>query len=180
MIKHLLDSAMADIDLFSLAKIISNSASGLVGYYFARLNKSRYLPSPCPISVYYELYLSDHHNVKVEESGLFLDKSFPFVGATPDRIISCSCCGNACLEVKCLYSINYTSPDAADVFLPYLKRSNGKITLNRSRQYFTQCQVQIGVTGLNSCYFFIWTQHGFVIEKIQFEIEFWNDLKKKF
>ena len=29
MIKHLLDSAMADIDLFSLAKIISNSASGL-------------------------------------------------------------------------------------------------------------------------------------------------------
>ena len=50
-IKHLLDSAMADIDLFSLAKIISNSASGLVGYYFARLNKSRYPPSPCPISV---------------------------------------------------------------------------------------------------------------------------------
>ena len=53
MIKHLLDSAMADIDLFSLAKIISNSASGLVGYYFARLNKSLYPPSPCPISVYY-------------------------------------------------------------------------------------------------------------------------------
>ena len=41
------------IDLFSLAKIISNSASGLVRYYFARLNKSRYPPSPCPISVYY-------------------------------------------------------------------------------------------------------------------------------
>ena len=43
---------MADIDLFSLAKIISNSASGLVGYYFARLNKSRYPPLRCPISVY--------------------------------------------------------------------------------------------------------------------------------
>ena len=48
---------MTDIDLFSLAKIISNS--GLVGYYFARLNKSRYPPSPpCPVSVYYTLYRS--------------------------------------------------------------------------------------------------------------------------
>ena len=33
---------MADIDLFSLAKIISYSASDLVGYYFAHVNKSRY------------------------------------------------------------------------------------------------------------------------------------------
>ena len=67
MIKHLLDSAMADIDLFSLAKIISNSASGLVGYYFARLNKSRYPPSPCPISVYYltEVRFAERTRVKI-------------------------------------------------------------------------------------------------------------------
>ena len=78
MIKYLLDSAMADIDLFRLAKIISNSASCLVGYCFARLNKSRYPPSPCPISVYYQIiirscnwkqnalkYVSIKHNIYI-------------------------------------------------------------------------------------------------------------------
>ena len=51
---------MADIDLFSLAKIICNSASGLVGYYFALLNKYRYPPTPCPISVYYSTEVSQY------------------------------------------------------------------------------------------------------------------------
>lgn len=42
MINHLSDAAMADIDLFSLAKMISNSVFGLIGYHFARLNEFRY------------------------------------------------------------------------------------------------------------------------------------------
>ena len=42
---------MADIDLFSLAKTISNSACGLVRYCLSRLNKSPYPPLPYPINV---------------------------------------------------------------------------------------------------------------------------------
>ena len=41
-----------------------------------------------------------------------------------------------------------------------------------------QCQVQ-GVTGLEFCYFFVWTPHGFVIEKIQFDLEHRNNLKNE-
>ena len=40
-------------DLFSLAKIISNSPYGLVGYYMARLNKSPYPISPHRININY-------------------------------------------------------------------------------------------------------------------------------
>ena len=46
---------------------------------------------------------------KVEECGLFLLPEKPFIGCSPDRIVFC-CCGKSCLEIKCPYSINYTSP----------------------------------------------------------------------
>ena len=42
-------------DLFSLAKIISNSPYGLVGYYMARLNKSTYPISPHRININYSV-----------------------------------------------------------------------------------------------------------------------------
>ena len=38
--------------LFSLAKMISNSACGLVGYHLSRLNKSDNRPSPYRLTVY--------------------------------------------------------------------------------------------------------------------------------
>ena len=131
------------------------------------------------VNVFCDLFSENHKNVKVEECGLFLDKTLPVIGASPDRIISCPCCHKACLEVKCPYSISYTSPHDPKVDLPYFKRVDGKLSLHRSHQYFTQCQMQMGVTGLEFCYFFVWTQHGFVMEKIQFDLEFWNNLKKK-
>ena len=121
------------------------------------------------VNVFCDLFSENHKNVKVEECGLFLDKTLPVIGASPDRIISCSCCHKACLEVKCPYSISYTSPHDPNVDLPYLKRVDGKLSLHRSHQYFTQCQMQMGVTGLEFCYFFVWTQHGFVMEHIQFD-----------
>ena len=30
------------------------------------------------------------------------------MGASPDRLISCLCCGKACIKIKCPYSVNYT------------------------------------------------------------------------
>ena len=131
------------------------------------------------VNLFCDLFSEYHKNVKVEECGLFLDNTLPVIGTSPDRIISCSCYHKACLEVKCPYSISYTSPQDPNVDLPYLKRVDGKLSLHRSHQYFTQCQMQMGVTGLEFCYFFAWTQHGFVMEKIQFDLEFWNNLKKK-
>ena len=118
-----------------------------------------------------------HKNFKVFESGLFLDKIDPFIGASPDRIVTCDCCFKACLEVKCPYSINYTSPKDPNVSLPYLKNNNGEFTLNKKHKYYTQCQMQMGVTGCQACYFFVWTQHGYVMEKILFDLDFWLNLK---
>ena len=94
-----------------------------------------------------------HKNPKMIQCGLFLDKVSPVIGASPDRIFYCDCCPPACVEIKCPFSINYTSPLDSSISLPYVK--NGVI--NPKHKYFTQCMVQMGVTGLCRTYFVVWT-----------------------
>ena len=49
-----------------------------------------------------EMYLhrSQHENVKMSKCGLFISTDHPFLGATPDGIVDCSCCGKGVCEVK--------------------------------------------------------------------------------
>ena len=62
----------------------------------------------------------EHENLNVKQCGLLLDKTYPFIGASPDRIVKCDCHKNSCLEVKCLYPICHKSSTDSDVSLPYL------------------------------------------------------------
>jgi len=68
-------------------------------------------------------FSKQHINLKLHECGLFLDEKEPFIGASPDRIMTCLCCPKACVEIKCPYSINYTSPNDPDVTLIYLEKN---------------------------------------------------------
>lgn len=40
-------------------------------------------------------------NQQVQTCGFFVNLGFPQVGASPDAIVSCTCCGKGCIEVKC-------------------------------------------------------------------------------
>ena len=46
----------------------------------------------------------EHESFTVKKCGLYLDTSQSFIGASPDGIVHCLCCGNATLEIKCPYS----------------------------------------------------------------------------
>lgn len=109
------------------------------------------------VNEFYNQLSKSHRNAKLLECGLFLDRDNPYIGASPDRMVTCEYCPNACLEVKCPYSINYTSPGDPSVHLPYLKQIDGNVTLNDRHKYYTQCQMQMAVTGCSLCYFFVWT-----------------------
>ena len=46
----------------------------------------------------------DHQSFILKQSGLLLDPANPFIGASPDGVVHCSCCGTGVLEIKCPYS----------------------------------------------------------------------------
>ena len=71
---------------------------------------------------------NNHEGVRVKQCGIILDKSLPYIGSSPDGIVSCSCCEEkSCLEVKCPFSINFLSPTSPEAKLPYLIREDDRL-----------------------------------------------------
>ena len=99
-----------------------------------------------PIEYFKEDFVKQHRNVKITACGLFLCEDIPFVGGSPDSIVSCDCCGRACNEVKCPFSMRNTTPYDPKVKLPYFKQVDGTFSINEAHRYFTQCQIQMAAT----------------------------------
>ena len=57
-----------------------------------------------------EFIKGKHKDIKLSDCGLFADETLPYIGVNPNRMLFCSCCENACVEIKCPYSVNYTKP----------------------------------------------------------------------
>ena len=126
------------------------------------------------------MFEKTHKNVKLEECGIYLCEDMPFLGGNPDGIVSCDCCGKFCLEVKCPFSISHTSPMDPDAKLPYLNRSSDQaLSINRNHKYFTQCQIQMAASKVEQGYFYVWTSHGYFMEKVTFDRELWCIQKQK-
>jgi len=128
-----------------------------------------------------EKILKDAHKKStMSECGLFLHSELPYIGASPDRIFSCSCHPKACVEIKCPYSISHLSPCDPKVKLDYLKTIDGELKLNKNHPYYTQCQQQMGVTKLSKCYFIVYTAHGYLLQEIDFDVDFYEQLVSSF
>ena len=53
---------------------------------------------------YIYMMKKEHISFEITECGLIIDPMFPFLGATPDGLVTCACCGNGSLEIKCPFS----------------------------------------------------------------------------
>ena len=52
----------------------------------------------------YKIKLACHNGFIVKPCGFFVDKSESYLGASPDGLVSCDCCVEGVLEVKCPHS----------------------------------------------------------------------------
>ncbi|KAL0195047.1 hypothetical protein M9458_008619, partial [Cirrhinus mrigala] len=52
---------------------------------------------------YTEIMKTKHQNFDVELCGLVVRPDKPHLGASPDGIANCTCCGKATVEIKCPY-----------------------------------------------------------------------------
>ena len=53
--------------------------------------------------LYMEKSLRHHPDLQIQGSGLVINPQWPFLGASPDAIMTCKCYGTGVLEIKCPY-----------------------------------------------------------------------------
>lgn len=67
----------------------------------------------------------------------------PFVGASPDGIVNCSCCGSSVVEIKCPYTCKNKKIYKFSVNISFNEDESGSFKLKENHQYFYQVQMQI-------------------------------------
>lgn len=133
---------------------------------------------PIARRVYIETMKKTHKNFTVEECGIFVDIDEPYLGASPDGLVSCNCCGEGVIEIKCPYSIAHLDPNETPP--DYVTSTkDGSYKLKRSHMYYSQVQGQLAITGKSWCDFVIFTKHGHIRERIHVDEVFCVNLKAK-
>ncbi|KAK3584344.1 hypothetical protein CHS0354_006335 [Potamilus streckersoni] len=115
-----------------------------------------------------------HDTLTVVECGLIINPECPHIGASPDALVSCNCCGEGTVEVKCPYCIRDTGIQNENV--SYLDKDN---RLKTSHKYYYQVQTQIFLSEKKYCDFVIWTNKDISVERILPNPELWQDIKTK-
>ena len=111
---------------------------------------------------------SNHHiDLEVMESGVVISPAHSFLGATPDGMITCNCCGYGVLEVKCPFKCT-TQPLSTLVsdkaFCP--EEINGRYALRKDQQYSYQVQAQLFVWDAKYCDFVVWSLDELAVVRV--------------
>ena len=80
---------------------------------------------------YVSFMRENHLNFDVRDSGFYISIKKSFLGASPDSSVSCECCGEGCLEVKCLcsYKDKFITEWLTDKNTCLNKTKNGEIQI---------------------------------------------------
>lgn len=105
-----------------------------------------------------------HENVKVGLSGFVVRPDEPHLGTSPDGTVSCSCCGDGVLEIKCPYRFREGLQDAhltEDFCL------DQRLQLKITHHYYHQVQLHMYACNVKYCDFVVWTTKELIINRIQ-------------
>ncbi len=97
-----------------------------------------------------------------------IDPSFSYLGATPDGIVMCDCCGKGVLEVKCPYQCraDLSFQDASEVREFCLEKNcdgSSSLLLCSNHSYFYQIHLQMRLCSVSFCYFVV-SREVFIIK----------------
>lgn len=95
----------------------------------------------------------NHTNLKVMKCGLFIDETYPFLGASPDGLVE----NDSLLEVKWPFSCSKLIPEEGlmQKKLKFVSLVDGNLKLKKTYDYYYQVQVQLNITQRIFCYFVI-------------------------
>lgn len=132
---------------------------------------------------YIRMMKGNHTNFHAQDCGIFIHPQHSYIGDSPDMLISCSCCGDGLLEVKCpiIAPCNVCLPNICKCqgkCLKYLQyvHVDGCASLKKNTAYYAQVQGHMAVTNRSNCDFFIYTSYATFCERICFDFEYWLDI----
>lgn len=94
---------------------------------------------------YFNALKGEHDSFQVKCTGLHVHPNYPHLGASPDGLVSCSCCGMGLLEIKYPYSKRDVDPRQVNDAHFYLERTAAGLLLRRYHDYFKQVQGQLAI-----------------------------------
>ena len=118
----------------------------------------------------YKSRMSGHSGLNIKTCGLFVDLEAPYLGASPDALVHCTCCGLGVVEVKCPWSardsesLEEVAEQQKDFCLR--KLTTGSLQLSTDHPYYLQCQLQLHITRRAYCDFVVWHSAGLHVERI--------------
>ena len=128
---------------------------------------------------YLERASGQHEGLEYHPSGLHVNPQFPHLGASPDGLICCECCGEGTVEIKCPYKYRQCNPmDVQDPHFCLQPNSEG-MSLSHPHEYYTQVQGQLAVCQRLFCDFVCWTPCGMHVERIDYDPTYFSELKQK-
>ena len=116
-----------------------------------------------------------HSNFSVSETGIVLSVDWPYIGASPDAVVQCSCCGPGAAEFKVTWTHREkTIREFAQVQGTCLHIRNGNVALKHTHEYFYQVQTVMAVLKVSYVDFFLLTSVDEHLERIDFDRDLWQ------
>ncbi|XP_047140341.1 uncharacterized protein LOC124815619 [Hydra vulgaris] len=128
---------------------------------------------------YIKLLKKNHNNFKLETTGIHIQASYPYLGASPDGIIQCTCHNKGLVEIKCPYKYREgLNGWKEDKDFPVCENGD----LKTSHKYYTQIQGQMMILDVEVCDFFIWTplesEGNYLLVRVYRDEKFINEIKQ--
>lgn len=121
-----------------------------------------------------------HTNFQCRESGLHISVDHPFLAASPDGVVSCTCCGDGVLEIKCPYNGREgPTRQLAAAKSSCITLVDGKFKLNTDHAYYYQVQMQMLVCKAAYCDFVLWTLQDFANLRVYKDTEFCKNMVER-
>lgn len=126
--------------------------------------------------LYIQEHLAHHQRHSYKESGLWVSPNKPWLAASPDGLISCKCCGDGLLEIKC--TSKHWEVEIHDIASRgdyEIELVDGVAQLKKSSKWYHQVQAQMYVCRRSYCDFVLMTTRGQMCQRIYYDGEDWEN-----
>lgn len=129
---------------------------------------------PVALETFSKAYGECHSNLQVVPTGMRISENYPFLGASPDSLATCTCCGTCVVEVKCPFKYRDSSDE--DMYSDPKCCLTREYTLKPTHSYFTQMQMQMFVFNVSFGQFVHWTPQYCTITTVLRDDMFINNM----